>query len=182
MFFAPLQSWQGCACMYMVFQVLPLSCETISARYWRLPLKRRSPPAERAPYVLRMRVQSGAAAIVSHEKIHIQLRIDGVSIRQSLGEMEKELRNVLTGLKKYTYITILLWLVTYLLSNWVFQTRRCRSMNVPLCSFCGLLLTAAAHWRVEKQTEGAFSLIMNVVFFVVVFFSNSEASRTQTCK
>lgn len=169
MFFAPLQSWQGCACMYMVFQVLPLSCETISARYWRLPLKRQSPPAERPPYVLRMRVQSGAAAIVSHEKIHIQLRIDGVSIHQSSGKMEKELRNVLTAFKKYTYITILLWLVTYWLSNWVFQTRRCRSMNAPLGFFCGLLLTAVAHWRVEKQTEGAFSLVMNVVVFLFFF-------------
>lgn len=163
LFFAPLQSWQGCASRYGLFQVLPLSpvkpyllvIEGALSKGGAPPPP--PPPAERELNVQRMHVQSSAAAIVSDEKIHIQLRIDGVSARQSLRQTRK------SDSKRCTYVTVLVEVVTYLLPDCAFQTR-CKSISVPLLCFCGLLLTAAVHWRVEKQTEGAFS------FF---FFFNS---------
>lgn len=71
--------------------------------------------------------------------------------------------NVLTGFQKCSYITILSEVVTYLLSNYVC----CESISVPLWFLCGLFLTTAVHWRVEKQTQGTFSFVMKDLFSVI---------------
>lgn len=170
-FFAPLQSWQGAH-----EQVEGIS--GAASRLWnhicsllRSPLSKggasHSPPCW------------AKAAIVSSEKIHIQLRIDAVSTRQEFEGREKKF-----------FLAKCFWqdsksalrLQVVQMCFFFFQTRF-KSISPPLrvffFCFCGLLPTAALHWRPSaKQTKGDFSLVMKVS----LFFCGCEACRTHKCK
>lgn len=127
-----------------VFQVLPLAYETISAHYWRLPLKRRRPPPlpRSESCTCSGCTYKAAQLLLCHMKRYIfSFAFDGVSTRQSSREMKKNLIR-----KVYLYCNTFLCCDLLVVQLCFF--RQDASPLVCHCVFfffCGLLLTAAVH-------------------------------------